>query len=577
MATYFCDGALGMGSGRQWLPLWGTALLLILCGCGQDGDLGSADSPPGSPWFRDAAADRGIGFTFESGHRGRHLMPEIMAGGAALFDMDGDGDLDAYLVQGGRLEAGERTRPGNRLYRNRGDGRFDDVTPGSGAGHRGYGMGVATGDYDNDGGTDLYVTNVGPNVLLRNEGNGRFADVTAAVGVGDGSWGASAAFVDYDADGDLDLFATNYVGWSMEVERECPNPLGEPDYCYPLEYDAPTIDVLYRNNGDGTFADVSAEAGIGAASGNGLGVVCGDFDGDGRPDIFVANDSNLDRLWLNQGDGTFADQALLRGCALDESGKAKAGMGVSAVDVDDDSTLDLLVVNLRRQSDSFFLNRGEYFTDATAAVGLVWDRGVFTRFGVGILDFDNDGLLDLYLANGSIGDISQLARHSADPFAEPNLLFRGRPGARFEEVLPRGGTEELLVATSRAAAFGDVDNDGGVDVLVVNRDAPAYLLHNLAAARGNWISFRVLNEHGGDALGAVVTLRAAGARKTREVRTAYSYLAANDPRVHLGLGPEEEVSEVAVRWTDGYAESFGDFGANQIVILRRGEGVSIRF
>ncbi len=566
-----------MGSGRQWLPLWGIAILLSHCGCRQDEEMGATDPAPKVSWFNESAMERGIDFTFQSGHSRRHLMPEIMAGGAALFDMDNDGDLDAYLVQGGKLEAEEGTRPGNQLYRNRGDGRFDNVTPESGAAHRGYGMGVASGDYDNDGDTDLYVTNVGPNVLLRNENNGRFADVTAAAQVGDESWGASAAFVDYDADGDLDLFATNYVDWSMEIERDCPNPLGEPDYCYPLEYDAPTADLLYRNNGDGTFVDVSADAGLSTASGNGLGVVCGDFDGDSRPDIFVANDSNLDHLWLNQGNGTFVDQALLRGCALDESGKAKAGMGVSAIDIDDDSTLDLLVVNLRRQTDSFFLNRGEYFTDATAAVGLVWDRGVFTRFGVGILDFDNDGLLDLYLANGSIGDISKLARHSSDRFAEPNLLFRGKSGGRFEEVVPRGGTEELLVATSRAAAFGDVDNDGGVDVLVVNRDAPAYLLHNLAAASGNWMIIQVLNEHGSDALGAVTTLQVAGTRKTREVRTAYSYLAANDPRIHLGLGREEVVSEVAVRWPDGHVESFGDFAANQIVTLRRGKGMEKPF
>ena len=330
--------------------------------------------------------------------------------------------------------------------------------------------------------------------------------------------------------------------------------------------------MLYRNQGDGTFAEVTRESGLGAASGNGLGVVCGDFDGDGRTDIFVANDSNLDRLWLNQGDGTFVDQALMRGCALDESGKAKAGMGVTAIDFDDNTTLDLLVVNLRRQSDSFFLNRGDYFTDATGAVGLVWDRGVFTRFGVGILDFDNDGLLDLYLANGSIGDISNSIQYSSDRFAEPNLLFRGRPGARFAEVLPRGGTAELQVGTSRAAAFGDVDNDGGVDVLVVNRNAPAYLLYNVTAQRGNWMAFEVLDEHGRDALGAVVTFSVAGARKTREVRTAYSYLAANDPRIHVGLGSEERVSEVVVRWTDGQSEIFGAFEAGQIVTLQQGRG-----
>ena len=560
-----------IGPPCQCVPIWGIACLLTL-GCGEEKEVRAPDTEKTqkAPWFEEVAQERGIDFVFESGHDQRYLMPEIMAGGAALFDMDEDGDLDAYLLQGGSLSAEDRSGPANQLYRNGGDGRFENVTTGSGVDDRGYGMGVATGDYDNDGDTDLYITNVGPNVLLQNDGRGHFADLTSVARVGDREWGTSAAFVDYDADGDLDLFATNYVDWSIAVEVECPNPLGELDYCHPLEYDAPTPDVLYRNQGDGTFAEVTGESGLGAASGNGLGVVCGDFDGDGRTDIFVANDSNLDRLWLNQGDGTFIDQALLRGCALDESGKAKAGMGVTAIDFDDNTTLDLLVVNLRRQSDSFFLNRGDYFTDATAAVGLVWDRGVFTRFGVGILDFDNDGFLDLYLANGSIGDISNSIQYSSDRFAEPNLLFRGKPVARFAEVLPRGGTAELQVGTSRAAAFGDVDNDGGVDVLVVNRDAPAYLLYNAIAQRGNWMAFEVLDEHGRDALGAVVTFSVVGARKTREVRTAYSYLAANDPRIHVGLGSEERVSEVVVRWTDGRSEIFGAFEAGQIVTLEQG-------
>ena len=561
-----------MAAPGQWWPLWGIACLLTF-GCQEKKVHEPAtERTQKAPWFEEVAREHGIDFVFESGQHQRYLMPEIMAGGAALFDMDNDGDLDAYLAQGGHLRTEDRSGPANQLYRNRGDGRFENVTTGSGADDRAYGMGVATGDYDNDGDTDLYITNVGPNVLLQNASEGNFTDVTSAAQVGDGEWGASAAFVDYDADGDLDLFTTNYVDWSLAIERDCPNPLGESDYCHPLEYDAPTPDVLYRNQGDGTFVEVTVAAGLGAASGNGLGVVCGDFDGDGRTDIFVANDSNLDQLWLNQGDGTFVDQALLRGCALDESGRAKAGMGVSAIDIDDNTTLDLLVVNLRRQTDSFFLNRGDYFTDATAAVGLVWDRGVFTRFGVGILDFDNDSLLDLYLANGSIGDISTAKRYSSDRFAEPNLLFRGSPGARFDEVLPRGGTAELLVGTSRAAAFGDVDNDGGVDIVVVNRDAPAYLLHNVAAEQGNWMAFQVLNEHDSDALGAIVTFTVAGARKTREVRTAYSYLAANDPRIHVGLGREEKVSNVVVRWTSGDSEIFGTFAADQIVTLRRGRG-----
>ena len=565
-----------VASGVPWLPAVAAWLLIMGCNGGEEPGPDSAGTAPPrdgtEPWFREAAMERGIDFVHESGHGEHYLMPEIMAGGAALFDMDGDGDLDAYLVQGGSLKGAPRHF--NQLYRNDGSGRFENATAGSGSADGGYGMGVASGDYDGDGDTDLYVTNVGANALLQNDGQGSFTDVTAPARVGDRSWGAGAAFLDYDGDGDLDLFAANYIDWSLEARKECANSLGGPDYCSPRDYNAPVRDLLYRNNGDGTFDDVSAAAGLDAAFGNGLGVVCGDFDGDGRTDIFVANDSVMNQLWVNRGDGTFADEALLRGCALDESGIAKAGMGVSAVDVDDNATLDLLVVNLESETDSFYRNQGTYFTDATAAAGLAWGSHLYTRFGVGILDFDNDGRLDLYAANGRIDRGSSPVR-AADPFAEPNLLLSGRPAGRFEEVLPRGGTSELLVTTSRAAAFGDVDDDGGIDVLVVNRDAPAHLLLNRAADRGGWIAFRVLNERGSDALGAVVTFAVGNAKKTREVRTAYSYLAANDPRIHVGLGAAAEASAVVVRWPGGPSESFGAFEGGRTVTLRQGSGTAV--
>ena len=558
-----------------WLPAVAAGLLSMSCNGGEKpgpNATGTAPSRDGTePWFREAAMERGIDFVHESGHGEHYLMPEIMSGGAALFDMDGDGDLDAYLVQGGSLKG--EPRHFNQLYRNDGSGRFENATAGSGSGDGGYGMGVASGDYDGDGDTDLYVTNVGANALLQNDGHGSFTDVTAPARVGDRSWGAGAAFLDYDGDGDLDLFAANYIDWSLEDRKECANSLGGPDYCSPRDYNAPAPDLLYRNNGDGTFEDVSAAAGLDAAFGNGLGVVCGDFDGDGRTDIFVANDSVMNQLWMNRGDGTFADEALLRGCALDESGIAKAGMGVSAVDVDDNATLDLLVVNLESETDSFYRNQGTYFTDATAAAGLAWGSHLYTRFGVGILDFDNDGRLDLYAANGRI-DRGSSTVGAGDPFAEPNLLLSGRPDGRFEEVLPRGGTSKLLVATSRAAAFGDVDDDGGIDVLVVNRDAPAHLLLNRAPARGGWIAFRVLDERGSDALGAVINFAVGDSKKTREVRTAYSYLAANDPRIHVGLGAAAGASEVVVRWPGGQRESFGGFEGGRTVTLRQGSGTA---
>ncbi|MBZ0267314.1 CRTAC1 family protein, partial [bacterium] len=489
-------------------------------------------------------------------------------------DLDGDGDLDLYLVQGGtNLRDGrETTETGNHLYRNDGGFRFADVTAGSGADDTRYGIGTAAGDYDNDGDVDLYVTNVGRNTLLRNEGGFRFTDVTEAAGVGNALWGTSCAFLDYDADGDLDLFAVNYVLWQASGEFDCNNGFGALDYCLPTNYGAPAPDVLYRNEGNGTFTDVSEAAGILASRGNGLGIRCGDFDGDGRADIFVANDTSLDQLWLNRGDGTFADEALLRGCALDENGRAKAGMGVACADIDGDHDLDLLVVNLQGESDSFYVSEGGIFFDRSASFGLAVASRRFTRFGVGFADFDNDGVLDLYQANGRVQRSPE--PETDDPYAEPNLLMRGNGKGGFEPSLPIGGTATPLIGTSRGAAFGDLDGDGGVDVVVVNRDAAPYVLHNVAPSRGAWIRFRVLERSGRDAIGAIVTASVDGRTVSRDVVSGYSYASANDPAVHLGLGAASRVTGVTVRWVDGTEETFGDFEAGRTVRLRRGRSGS---
>ncbi|HXV75911.1 MAG TPA: VCBS repeat-containing protein, partial [Candidatus Polarisedimenticolaceae bacterium] len=343
---------------------WAVAWLVVLSACRSSP---TPDAP--EPWFEETARRDGLDFVHQSGHGGELLFPEIMGGGVALFDMDGDGDLDAYLVQSGRLLESPADEAGNRLFENVGAGRFVDVSAGSGAGDTGYGMGAAAGDYDGDGDTDLYVTNFGPNVLLRNEGGGRFRDTTGDAGVGDPSWSASAAFLDYDVDGDLDLFVANYVNWTPSIEQRCYNAAGVRDYCLPTNYHAPAMDRLYRNRGDGTFEDVSIDVGLQTAFGNGLGVVSSDFDGDMRPDIFVANDMMMNQLWMNRG-GRFVDEALLRGNAVDEHGSPKAGMGVMAIDINDDGNEDLLVGNLQGQTDSFFINRGGTFSDATGSVGL---------------------------------------------------------------------------------------------------------------------------------------------------------------------------------------------------------------
>jgi len=565
------------------IPTPSIAVVLLaggaLTGCdqsppGPNTSAGGGAAPAAGPaWFEEVAQERGLSWAHQTGHRRRHLMPEIACGGAALFDADGDGYLDVYLVQSGSLHAPPGSGPGNRFFRNRGDGTFEDATAASGAEDRGYGMGVACGDYDNDGDVDLYVTNFGPNVLFQNDGRGRFTDVTDEAGVGHPGWGSSAAFLDYDRDGDLDLFVCNYLNWSIATEIDCFNTMGGPDYCSPKNYNAPAMDVLYRNNGDGTFTDVTEAAGFAAAFGNGMGVVCGDFTGDGWIDIFVANDGTPDHLWVNLGDSGepgFREDGLAAGCAIDQDGVPKAGMGVTAADTDDDGDLDLLVCNLYGETDSFYRNDGAYFSDCTAIAGLGTVSRPFTRFGMAWHDFDNDGYLDLYQANGRV--MHQSLRHGDDPFAEPNLLFRGSRGGSFKELRPRGGTAEPLVATSRAAAFGDIDNDGGVDVLIVNRDGRLHLLRNITPRRGHWIAFRLLEEHGRDAYGASLSLSIGNRRVTRDVRAAYSYLASNDPRIHVGLGESDRAEAVVVRWVDGVTETFGDFGADQIVTLRRSVG-----
>src|SRR3954468_2348961 len=348
------------------------ACLLLAFGCAV-GCRSTADAPAGPdttrPWLEEIAARAGIDFVHHSGHESRHLLPEIMGGGAALFDMDNDGFLDLYLVQSGNL-LNPSAGGGNRLYRNRGNGTFEDVTNGSGAGIHGYGMGVAAGDFDNDGYTDLYITNYGSNVLLKNDGHGHFVDVTAKAGVASSGWSTSAAFVDYDGDGALDLFVAHYLDWRRAAEVECFSLTGVPDYCSPASYDLPSASTLFHNNGDGTFTDVSARAGLLTAVGNGLGVVAADFDGNGLVDLAVANDRTPNQLWLNQGKGRFVESALVMGSALDQDGIAKSGMGIDAVDADDDGDVDLLIVNLDGESDSFFRNQGRFFVDDTVSAGL---------------------------------------------------------------------------------------------------------------------------------------------------------------------------------------------------------------
>lgn len=557
-------------------PAWSLVVLALFapaCSPGADSgqsteSAGPSDAPP---WFEEVARERGIDFVHVSRPIQRFWFPEIVGSGCALFDYDGDGDLDAYLVQSGDLSPEATNLPGNKLYRNLGDGRFEDVTAAAGVGDTGYGMGCAVGDVDGDGDPDLYVTNYGPNVLYQNNGDGTFTDITEASGTGHAGWGMSAAFMDFDGDGRLDLFVANYVNWTPTTEMECRSDHRVRIYCGPINFNAPSRDVLFRNEGDGRFRDVSEAAGLGAAFGYGMGVACADYDSDGDIDIFVANDGVANQVWMNDGSGRFVDRALISGCALDRNGRAEAGMGVAPVDIDDDGDTDLFMTHLRNETNTCYVNKNGVFVDRTTRMGIAVATVDFTGFGLGFADFDQDGIKDLYVSNGRVE--RRLTSYSDErPYAEPDQLFRGRGDLKFEEVLPRGGTSDTYCGSSRGAAFGDVDGDGDIDVLVNHNGSRARLLLNVTASPGHWAMLRVVEATGGEAHGASVRVVAGGQTQHRRVDPAYSYCSSNDPRVHVGLGAATELDEIEVTWADGVHESFGPLKADALHELHRGEG-----
>ena len=535
-----------------------TVTFFVCCfaGCSET----SVQEQP-KPWFENEAEERGFTFVYESGFNGTPQYPEIFGGGAALLDIESDGDLDIYVVQGGSILNPTQSTATNQLFLNDGTGRFTNSTSGSGAGDSGYGMGAATGDYDNDGDLDIYVTNVGRDTLLRNNGDGSFTDVTVDAMVGNIGWGSSAAFFDMDKDGDLDLYVANYIDWNEGIERECKSQSGILDYCHPDAYNSPAKDVLYRNEGDGSFTDVSKEAGIHSVWGNGLGVTVGDVNNDGFLDVFVANDEMNNQLWMNQGDGTFIDDAIVSGVAVDANGEPKAGMGTDFADVDNDGNIDLLVVNLVGQSDSMFMNQGGWFEDGTPESGLSAISRPYTRFGTGFRDLNNDGILDVYMANGRV--LIAQTSETDDFYAEDNVLIQGVGDGKFKEVAPKGGVSKPLIHTSRGAAYGDVNGDGGIDIVVVNRDAKAYLLMNQNFAEDNFVKLQLFNRNGAPAQNAVVRFKLGDKTIRREVSTSGGYISAQDPTLHIGLGKKQAISDVEVTWSDGSKQKISNVLVNE--------------
>ncbi len=546
--------------------------------------------------FVDMAEATGLDFIHFNGMSGEYYMIENLGGGGAFLDYDNDGDLDVYLVQGNMLgpkplaDALFPPQPGkplaDRLYRNdlvkRADGtlsiRFVDVTEASGIRSAGYGMGVTTGDYDNDGWTDLYVNNFGRNELWRNNGDGTFSDVTDKAGVGDEHLSVSSAFLDYDRDGNLDLFVTNYVYFSSTDNRICNAPDGSRDYCSPLTYE-PAPDRLYHNRGDGTFEDVTASSGVAREFGNGLGVVVADFNGDRWPDIYVANDGMTNQLWSNQGDGTFVDEGLLSGTAVNMEGAAEASMGVDAVDVDGDGDEDLFMTHLLGETNTIYINNGEgWFEDRTVSTGLAAPSKGYTSFGTAWFDYNNNGWLDLYIANGGVNNfLSLVLQNDPYPLHQTNQLFANLGGGRFKEITARAGKVFQLSEVSRGVACGDVDNDGDADLMVVNNNGRVRLLINTVGSQRHWLGLRLVDKTGRDALGARVRVERSGDTPLwRRARADGSYASANDPRVLVGTGDSAKLGRVRVYWTSGHVEEWSELEAGSYTTLREGEGQEVK-
>jgi hypothetical protein len=591
----FAPAKTRQGWGRAVLVL---SLLLAACGDRQGSEPSSTDSTVSSGLveiFSDLSRPAGLDFVHFNGMSGEYYMAEVISPGGALLDYDNDGDLDLYLVQGRMLGPGKdfdvalfpprHSLPlTDRMYRNdlalgpEGESvfRFADVTASTGIeGTTHYGVGVAVGDYDNDGWADLYLTNLGPNQLLRNVGEGRFSDVTSVAGVGDQGWSVPAAFFDYDRDGWLDLFVGNYVDFPFEEPVLCHDIAGALDYCGPASYPAQP-DRLYRNRGDGTFEDLTAAAGLAVPGRPTLGVVTADFDGDGWADIYVANDGEANNLWINRRDGTFSDEALLAGCSVNASGKAEGSMGVDAADLDNDGDLDIFMTHLIAETNTLFLNEGGgLFRDQTAATGLAAPSRAHTSFGTGFFDYDNDGWLDLIAVNGAVKKIEALARES-DPYPvhEPNQLFHNLGNGRFEEVGERAGGAFALSEVSRGALLGDVDNDGDPEVVVANNNGPARLLINNLGHHKHWIGLRLLSGRPArDTPGARATLLRNGEPwLCGRVRVAGSYCAANDARLLFGLGDDPRTDGLRVHWPDGTATEWEVIANDRYTVLSQPTG-----
>ena len=525
--------------------------------------------------YVDVTSASGLHFLHRNSATSSKYLIESATGGVALLDYDSDGWLDVFFVNGAKLkdpqpdaEIPEKSSPEfwNRLFKNNHDGTFTDVTEKAGLQGRGYGMGVAAADYDNDGFTDLYVTNYADSILYHNNGNGSFTDVTAKAKIKTEGWTTSAGFFDYDKDGYLDLFVCRYVQWSFAGNIYCGEKKpGGRAYCHPDNF-KPISNYLFRNNGDGTFTDVSEPSRIKASEGKGLGVAFADFNNDGLLDISVANDSYQQFLFKNNGNRTFTEMGVIAGVGYTEDGKTFAGMGTDFVDIDDDGLPDIVTTALSNESYAFFHNNGdESFTYATLTSNLGEITRLFAGWGMRIFDYDNDGSKDLFLANGHVMDNIELTQPHLRYMQKPLLLKKA--GKKFVDVSSTSGTVFNQVWASRGAAFGDLDNDGDIDIVVSNCNGPAYYIRNEGGNKNHWIGLDLRGiKSNRDGIGARITLTSeSGKVQHNHVSTTASYLSANDRRVFFGLGEETKIKQIRIQWPSGIEQVISDPKPDQVV------------
>ena len=539
----------------------------------RSGSSPSVPSPPAPIQLSDVTAPSGVTFVHTDGSSGERYIVETVTAGLALFDYDGDGRIDIYFLNGAPL-AGTVSNdvPQNALYRNEGGWKFTDVTGRAGVGDPGYGLGVAVGDYDGDGDGDLFVNNFGPNVLYRNNGDGTFTDVTEQAGVSGGhKVGAGACFLDVDADGDLDLYVANYVNFTYE-NHVVQVQDGFPTYAGPRDY-LPEPDFLYRNNGDGTFTDVSLESGIGEQAGSGMGIVCGDHDNDGDTDVFVLNDVAGNFFFENDGLGNFHEVGLLSGAAYNGYGDELGSMGIDCADYDNDGWLDFFMTSYQGELPVLYRNLGNgSFEDTTLTSGVGEKTLPYVNWGAGLVDFDNDGDRDLFIANGHLQDNVDLFDHST-AYHVRNALLLNAGGGKFVDVSDSGGDGMRVELSSRGAAFDDLDNDGDVDAVILNSRREPTLLRNDSQNANHWIQIRlrgtVTNR---DGVGARVKVVAGNLVQVDEVHSGRGYQSHWGTRLHFGLGNRDRVVRIEVRWIGGETDVFDDVAVDQLLVVTEGTG-----